>query len=403
MIRSRFPLAFAANRGTSAAAMATNSKTVLEMIPRYQQLRLELERSLAGLSIGSKIMTEHEIIRRFKVSRITARKALEQLRKDGTLESIPGRGTFLAKTLVVGSDAGRSNRYLGLLVPSGQTTKVGEIIHGVDAAAYQWGYQVIISHDHNDPKQQIAQLRKMLETQVAGILLFPDRFAADQKEFVELLQELRNRRVPVVLLDRYLPGLDFPCVMTDNVQGMYELTEHLICSNRRRLALIGFWRSNTVHMARRKGFLEALRAHKLGPKPVLETEISADGDFFKEAHDAVAGWVAGKTASELPFDAIVCMFDITAFGAFVALKEAGLRVPQDVAVVGYDNLDSEMYRALGLELTSVQQPLEAEGKVAAELLIDQIEGRPRRGRGHHVMLPPKLIVRTSCGSRLSVS
>ncbi|HVU35765.1 MAG TPA: GntR family transcriptional regulator [Opitutaceae bacterium] len=370
------------------------------MIPRYQRLRLELDAYLAHLPIGAKIMTEHQLADKFSVSRVTARKALEQLRQDGTLISVPGRGTFLEKTVVHSRNGAAKSQFIALLVPSGQTTKIGEIIEGAEKTAAQRGYQMVISHDHDDPKLQIAQLRKLALTQVAGIMLFPDRFVSERAEFLALLEDLKRRNLPVVLLDRYLPNLDLPCVMTDNVQGMYELTEHLICCGRRRLALLGFWASNTVHMARRKGFIEALRDHKLPSHPVKEGNIPGAKDFFRAAHDVVAGWVAGKTAAELPFDAIVCMFDLLAYGAYTALQAVGLRVPEDVALVGYDNLDSEMYRTMGLELTSVQQPLAAEGSAAAELLIDLVEGKSNGRRSSHVLLPPKLVVRTSCGSAL---
>ena len=195
----------------------------------------------------------------------------------------------------------------------------------------------------------------MLDTQVAGILLYPDRFVTERKEFLALLRELKKRNLPLVLLDRYIPNVDFPCVMTDNVQGMYQVTEHLICCGRRRPALVGFWPSNTVHRDRRRGVTEALRDHGLEPTPVLEVEIQGEADFFQAAREAVAGWIQGKRPQDLPFDSVICMFDMLAYGAFAALREAGLRVPEDVALVGYDNFDSEIYRALGLELTSVQQ------------------------------------------------
>ena len=143
-----------------------------------------------------------------------------------------------------------------------------------------------------------------------------------------------------------------------------------------------------------------LRDHGLSPDPpVLEVEIQGEEDFFQAARDAVAGWVKGRSASDLPFDSIICMFDMLAYGAFSALREAGLRVPDDVALVGYDNFDSEIYRALGLELTSVQQPLDDEGATAAGLLMDRIENKPRTGRANHILLPPRVVVRTSCGAK----
>ncbi|MES2692270.1 MAG: GntR family transcriptional regulator [Verrucomicrobiota bacterium] len=377
------------------------SKTVMDLLPRYQRVRLELESYLSGLAIGAKIPTEQEIIKKFKISRVTARKALQLLRSDGTLESFPGRGTFLAK-LPARAPTLPQSRLIGLLVPNASAPMVGGIVWGVEAEATRRGYHVLLSHDHNDPELQIAQLGKMLDTQVAGILLYPDRFVTERKEFLGLLREIKKRNIPLVLLDRYIPNVDFPCVMTDNVQGMYQVTEHLICCGRRRPALVGFWPSNTVHRDRRRGVTDALRDHGLNPAPVLEAEIQGDEDFFQAARAAVAGWVQGKKASELPFDSIICMFDMLAYGAFTALREAGINVPDDVALVGYDNFDSEIYRTFGLELTSVQQPLDDEGATAAGLLIDRIENKPRTGRANHTLLPPRLVVRTSCGAKSRV-
>jgi DNA-binding LacI/PurR family transcriptional regulator len=379
------------------------SKTVIDLLPRYQRVRLELEAFLAQLSIGDKIPTEQALIERFKISRVTARKALQLLRADGTLQSFPGKGTFLAKLPAKPLSETRQSRLIGLLVPNVTEPMVGGIVHGVEAEATRAGYHMLLSHDHNTPELQIAQLGKMLDSQVGGVLLYPDRYVTERKDFLDVLENLRSRNIPVVLLDRYIAGVDLPCVMTDNVQGMYQLTEHLICCGRRRPALIGFWPSNTVHCDRRRGFVEALRDHDLSPDPVCEVEVEGTQDFFQRAKETVAGWVAGKTARQLPFDSIICMFDLLAYGAFIALREAGLRVPEDVALVGYDNFDWEIYRSLGLELTSVQQPLEEEGMMATRLLIDRIEGRPRVGRANHILLPPKLVVRTSCGAKLATS
>lgn len=374
------------------------AKTVIELLPRYQRVRLELEKYLSEQPVGTKIPTERELIKKFDISRVTARKALQSLRKDGTLESTPGRGTFLARLPAAPTTGIVQTKLIGLLVPNATEPMVGGIVRGVEAEATRRGYHMLLSHDHNDPELQIRQLEKMMTAQVAGILLYPDRFVTERKEFLVLLKNLKKRGIPLVLLDRYIAGLDFPCVMTDNVQGMYQLTEHLICCGRRRPALVGFWPTNTVHRDRRRGVIEALRDHGLKPEPVLECEVGADQDFFDTARAAVAGWVKGRRAADLSFDSIICMFDLLAYGAFTALREAKLCVPDDIALVGYDNFDSQVYRSLGLKLTSVQQPLDEEGATATSLLIDCIEGKPRAERANHILLPPKLVVRTSCGA-----
>ncbi len=374
-----------------------DESSVLNLMPQYQRVRLKLAAYLANLPVGTRIMAEKELAERFNVSRVTARKALKSFRDADILKSYPGRGTFLAKQLKESESLTTHTRLVGLLVPSVEAPMIPTIVRGVEAEASRRRYQVVLSHDHNDPELQVIQARKMLESPVAGMLVYPDRFVTDRPEFLEVLKEFKQRGKPLVLVDRYIPQIDAPCVMTDNVRGMFQVTEHLICSGRRRLALLGFWPTNTVHIDRRKGFIDALRAYGLPPKPVLEADIGV-GNFERSAKEIVSQWVKDKSPDELPFDSIACMNDYAAHGAFLALREAGVRVPEDVAMIGYDNIQSEMFKMLGLDLTSVEQPLEQMGEAAVTALINLIENIPSTTKNHHVLLQPRLVIQTSCGS-----
>jgi len=285
-------------------------------------------------------------------------------------------------------------------VPSVTYVSIGKIVQGIEAEATRRGYHIILAHDHNESKEQIAHLRKMMGADIAGLLLYPDRSVTERGEFVEVLRQIEEQKLPLVLLDRSLPGFDFPCVMNDNVRGSYMVTEHLIGSGRRRLAYIGNWSKNSASIERRQGFVEALRDHGLAPTPVAEGEVGTVDDIAHEAgYRITSRWIAGNRAGDLPFDGIVCEMDEIAFGVYAALEEAGLRVPEDVALCGYDNKDSMQFRGSGLQLTSVQQPLEAIGANAVGLLIDQLENRPRAGGASRIILPPALIIRTSCGTK----
>jgi len=373
---------------------------MLDMLPHYQRVRLKLEEYLSTLPIGSKIMTEKELAERFNVSRVTARRALKSFRDEDILQSCPGRGTFLTREIKETASFRSQTRLVGLLVPSVQSPMIATIVRGVEAEATRRRYQVVLSHDHNDPELQEEQARKMLESHVAGMLVYPDRAVTERPDFLKVLKDFKKRNKPLVLIDRYIPQVDAPCVMTDNVRGMFQVTEHLICSGRRRVALLGLWPTNTVHVDRRKGFLDALREYGLPPKPVLEADIGVD-NFERSAKQIVAGWIKGKSAAELPFDSIACMVDYAAYGAYLALREAGVRVPEDVAIVGYDNLQSEMFKLVGLDLTSVEQPLEQMGETAVTTLINLIENIPNTKKNHHVLLQPKLVIQSSCGSQAS--
>ena len=376
--------------------MPERSKNMLDLLPRYQRVRMELERELAGLDIGAKIPTEHEIVEKYKVSRVTARMALRSLRKDGTVKSYAGRGTFLARKVVPSGTVTGGTRFIGVVVPSTQG-QLSEIVCAVEAQAAKMGYHMVLAYDNNDPKLQAKQIHSVLSANVDGLIVYPDREATERSDFLKMLSNIGRKGTPLVLLDRYVAGFELPCVMTDNIRGMYEATEHLICCGRRRIALIGLWENNTVHQDRRKGFMDALRDAGIH-EPVCEANTGIQ-PFDRAAYEIVSGWIKGKDAKRLPFDSIVCMNDRIAHGAFTALRDAGIQVPQQVALVGYDNVDSAFFRSRGLNLTSVEQPLAQMGSIAVEMLVDEIKGRQRDRMNRHRLLSPKLVVRTSCGEQ----
>ena len=376
--------------------MPERSKNMLDLLPRYQRVRMELERELAGLDIGAKIPTEHEIVEKYKVSRVTARMALRSLRKDGTVKSYAGRGTFLARKVVPSGTVTGGTRFIGVVVPSTQG-QLSEIVCAVEAQAAKMGYHMVLAYDNNDPKLQAKQIHSVLSANVDGLIVYPDREASERSDFLKMLSNIGRKGTPLVLLDRYVAGFELPCVMTDNIRGMYEATEHLICCGRRRIALIGLWENNTVHQDRRKGFMDALRDAGIH-EPVCEANTGIQ-PFDRAAYEIVSGWIKGKDAKRLPFDSIVCMNDRIAHGAFTALRDAGIQVPQQVALVGYDNVDSAFFRSRGLNLTSVEQPLAQMGSIAVEMLVDEIKGRQKDRMNRHRLLSPKLVVRTSCGEQ----
>ena len=376
--------------------MPERSKNMLDLLPRYQRVRMELERELAGLDIGAKIPTEHEIVEKYKVSRVTARMALRSLRKDGTVKSYAGRGTFLARKVVPSGTVTGGTRFIGVVVPSTQG-QLSEIVCAVEAQAAKMGYHMVLAYDNNDPKLQAKQIHSVLSANVDGLIVYPDREATERSDFLKMLSNIGRKGTPLVLLDRYVAGFELPCVMTDNIRGMYEATEHLICCGRRRIALIGLWENNTVHQDRRKGFMDALRDAGIH-EPVCEANTGIQ-PFDRAAYEIVSGWIKGKDAKRLPFDSIVCMNDRIAHGAFTALRDAGIQVPQQVALVGYDNVDSAFFRSRGLNLTSVEQPLAQMGSIAVEMLVDEIKGRQKDRMNRHRLLSPKLVVRTSCGEQ----
>ncbi len=372
-------------------------------LPLYLRLRLELMQLLSNLSVGTRFLTEGEIVERFECSRVTVRKALDTLRSEGYLKSTAGRGTFVAKRGPSQKPARRASRLLGLAVPGfGETGQrqghVGGIVAGIEAEAREQGYHIVLMRNDRDQKNQIEHLNNLAARDLDGLLIYPHAGATEDPRYIPTLQSIVGRGVPLVLLDRYAPQVPVPAVLTDNVQGMYLTTRALLKSGRTRLALMGYWKTNVNHQDRRQGFINALEEFGLKAKPVLEVHASPTEQpgFGKRV---VARWLSRYGPRKLPFDGIACMNDGHAHGAFVALREAGLRVPEDVGLAGFDNLHDPTVRMLGLELTSVQQPSEQMGREGVRLLLRRIGNRKATSAdAQRLLLPPTLFERTSSGA-----
>jgi DNA-binding LacI/PurR family transcriptional regulator len=363
--------------------------SLMDILPRYQRLRIEIEKHLSDLQVGDKISTEGELMKKFGFSRVTVRKSLLELRRAGVLESFQGKGTFLAKKTKLSFHEEKKTKLLAVVVPSiVEYRDHARIVKGIESEAAKNGFRILLLQDGGIAEKQIENLQQIPRQDVEAVFIYPDGYITEQQAFLDAVTSLKKDQIPVIFLDRYVPEFDFPCVMTDNVRGMYIATEHLILSGSRRPALLGFWKNNPVHADRRKGYLAALRDYKLTPG--LEKETGKK-DYDAHAFEIVSAWIEEK--KKLPFDSIVCMTDFIAHGAFLALKKAGLRVPEDIALVGYDHIDAELYQKMGLNLTSVKQPCEEIGAAAVRAFL---EGGKKP---LHTLLQPQLIIRTSCGEK----
>lgn len=367
------------------------------LLPAYARVSKELQSRLSRMAVGDRMPSERELCIEMGVSRVTLRKAMEPFHRGGFLETRRGGGTWLAKEVTPPRNgAETSARLIGLVVPSVAISLPARIVQGAEALAAERDFHVALAHDHGDMDYQIKQLARMVDGNVAGIAVFPDVANLDRPVFRDLIKRIKAKSIPLVMIDRYLPDIDTPSVLSDNVAGAYAATEHMILKGHRRLALLSFGeRSGVSDYERRKGFLNALQDYGIRANPIHEAALG--GVNHEElARKVVGEWLAADAARGAvrpQFDGIFCMQDNMAYGAFLALREAGFSVPKDVALVGYDNLNREIFQAAGLNLTSIDQPAEKIGRRAAALLIDQIEEGSAAPKPRHILLRPQLIVR----------
>lgn len=208
---------------------------------------------------------------------------------------------------------------------------------------------------------------------IDGVIVTADR---REESFVE---QLVDHGVPLVFIGKPEPGVHVPFVNVDNEAGAMLATEHLIKRSRRRVAAVTA-RYNTAGDDRYLGYLEALKAHGLA----YDDRLVAEGDFTQEG-----GYNAMKLLLAQSPDAVFVSSDIMALGAQRAIREAGLRIPADIAMVGFDDLPQA--GTAEPPLTTIHQPIDKLGPVAVEMLMQAVS-RPNDGVASRV-LPVELVVR----------
>jgi len=277
-----------------------------------------------------------------------------------------------------------NSKLIGLAVINISNPFFTDVATGVEEAARAAGYSVLLGNSSSRPDGETGYLELFERQGVDGVLIVPSG------DVLEQLDGLRRRGTPAVLIDRVDDRRAFSSVSTDDVVGGTLAGEHLLGLGRRRLWFVGGLLSVRQMRDRLDGFRAALAE---APDASLRVETGA---FI----DATSGLEYGRAIAPLPAaerpDAIFAANDMLALGIIQGLTGTGLRVPEDVAVVGYD--DIVFSAAAVIPLTSVRQPSRRMGNTAATLLIQELAD-PEGFRTQSIVYEPQLIVRASTTSR----
>jgi LacI family transcriptional regulator len=275
--------------------------------------------------------------------------------------------------------AGQS-RAIGLVVLDVGNPFFVEVARGVEDVVSDRDHAVILCNSGESPEKESRNLRVLAEQRVRGVLITP---AADDTS--DLLR-LRDRGVAVVLVDHPASG-DVCSVAVDDVAGGEMAVRHLIEGGARRLAFVSGPRAIRQCSDRRRGAVRALESAGLPAESLA--------DIVVPEMNAHGGRLAGREllGEGLP-DAVFCANDLLALGVLRVLSQAGVRVPQDVTLIGYD--DIEFSSAAAVPLSSIRQPTYQLGKIATELLLDECDD-PEGHAHQQIMFQPELVVRESSG------
>jgi LacI family transcriptional regulator, galactose operon repressor len=361
----------------------------------------------------SKKVTIIDIARLAGVSRTTVSRVLNQRpdvdaeTRERVLAIIEEQG-FVPSITAAGLAGGQS-RLIGMLVPSFSWSMIPELMRGIAEVVNDTAYELVLYtfNDEDFDRNRGDIINRLLATQLtAGILaVFPSRATP-------LLTRLYQQGLPVVVIDDQSEHLA-PWVRADNVTGAYMAVQHLIKLGHRHIAHIQGPAQYLVSHDRHQGYLHALQEAGITPDP----DLILEGDFLPPSGRACASKLFARPSEKRP-TAIFASTDQMAYGVLVAADEYGLRVPQDVALVGFD--DDAPSAHVRPPLTTIRQPSFEMGRRGIELLLSMVspseesahDGQPyKRKPGKadaaarpvspqpiRIELPTSLIVRASCGA-----
>lgn len=308
------------------------------------------------------------------VSRVlsgTARvKATTRARVLRIVEELNYRPDIHAQTL-----AGRKSRTLGLIVSNLQNPFFLDIFQAMESDAKARGYEVVVANTDYRPERLASSVRWMMGHRLAGLAVI-----VSEKE-PAIIEGLTRSSVPVVFYDVGAPGPNVTNIRTDYFRGTQRVVEYLRALGHRRLAFVGHHEQLQPLYDRKKSFLKAVG---------LSSEIASASAEGSDSPDGGRDAVRHLLDQGFRPTAVVCVNDFMALGVLRLLRERGLRVPEDVSVVGYDNIHLSEFTSPAL--TTVNVPRDRIGHSVCAALLSEGDSRVRE-----VIIEPELIVRDSTG------
>lgn len=337
----------------------------------------------------NKKTTIHDIAQELGITASTVSRALKDHPRisDSTKEAViemADQLNYQPNNIAAALRKGKSN-IIGVIIPMADRDFFASVIRGVEEVVNQAGYRVIISQSNDSPEKEKSNITALLESQVDGILA---SYAKETTEFSHY-EEIIKRDVPLILFDRLhetLESMEVGSVVINDYLGAYKATEHLIEQGYKRIAHFSGHQHISIYKERRRGYEEALKRHDIPVDESMIIESNLKLDAGRELGKQLLSW------NELP-DAIFSASDYGAVGAMEVLKNNGIRIPDDIALVGFSNESFTSF--VEPALTTVDQHGEKMGQIAARLFLDHANNKNKTFTPSKTVLNPELIIRKS--------
>ena len=269
---------------------------------------------------------------------------------------------------------------IGVIVPNLDYV-LATMVKGIDEVALEAGYTVMVCQSNESFGREIVNTRRLLDSLVDGFII---SVSSETKVF-DHFKKIQDKNMPVVVFDRLIADMKVPSVRLDNKDGGLQATEHLLEQGYRRIAILAGPKNLGISNERMDGYIAALKKYKIKIDPDLIIHCDFNQDY---AYLATKELLAMKKRP----DAIFTISDRMAIGAMLAIKEKGLKMPDDIGLVGFNN--EPVTSLVSPTISSVDQPAFELGKIAAKLFIETMHNNDDMGHVEEI-LKPKLHIRES--------
>lgn len=353
--------------------------------PKYFTLMEELkEKIISGrIQPGEKLPSENQFTIQYSLSRHTVRKALSLLEQEGYIEACHGKGTFCSEKM----RHMKKSRNIAVVTTYISDYIFPRLIQGMDNVLSEQGYSIILKNTGNSRQKEAKCLEELLQKDIDGLIIEPSKSQLSCRH-PGLYENLEKYQIPYIFIQGiYTEMKDKPHILMDDARGGYLVTKYLLAQGHRRIT--GFFKADDIQgIQRHKGYVRALQEAGIPYDPDLVVWFHTE-DRRSKPSMMVKEMV--KTGS-LPHG-IVCYNDQIAVQVIESLEDCGLQVPKDISVTGYDN---SLYAQRGTGITTIAHPQERLGEMAAELILEKINGVSEEDSKVERLIQPELIVRGSC-------
>lgn len=365
-----------------------------EQEPLYIQIKQYLldQINVGKVKPGEKLPSEKELTDLFNVSRITVRNALAELQSEGIITRVSGKGTFVSHlpqsvNLRPATKETQELRQIGIIMCHLNAPFQVRLLVSIEQEIYKRGFQMIFGLSNGESDTENYLIEMMLQSGVIGLIIYP----TDGKFYNEKILKLSIENFPIVLVDRYLPGINTCSIYSDDKSGAYEIGKYLVSKGHSNIALLSHAPGQTIPLINRiDGFSEALIDNGVAIKSELWiTEIlNCSLPDEEDKHIDNICKIEKLLDSHGEITAIYAINSLIALMAYRAVLNKGYKVPEDIEIVCFDNTTG-YFSIEDYEISYIDHSEEDMGRIAVESVVEIIKGN----KPENTMLPCKLVLK----------